>query len=246
MKKIQMIFPCKIKPTEMQDMGEGKFFCHSCYTNVIDLRNNVVPIQNLKCGIFNITNIEFKPIHVQIPAFKIARISVLALVGLIGMPETNAIAQDSTSIQSLANSMSKLKFPITIRGNVMDNTEIRISGAIINLFKDGKFARKSSTTDTHGSFVLELNENDITQGSFELFVSFPGYISETYPLENLNQNRLLNIELKPIIPENKSAEIESYSVMVGQVDAGGGVSIRETPRSSRIHNSSKKSKKSKR
>lgn len=195
-----MIFPCKMQLSDMQAMDDGTFFCNSCATKVTDVRDNTVPIQNIKCGIFNVTDIEFKPIHIQTQAFQVARISVLALVGLIAMPESTLLAQNNVPAVNVADSLIKLKFPIMVKGRVVDENKEPLIFATVILSKKGIKSTKGTTTDEDGRFQIQLNEEDCVEGMFELIVFTPGYKSDTVKVKS-DVTKRIKIELKPVDPK---------------------------------------------
>jgi len=196
MRKFQMIFPCKMQLSDMKAMGDGTFFCNSCATHVTDVRDNKVPIQNIKCGIFNAKDVVYNSLNIRVPIHHKVKISMLALVGLTTFLENNIQAQDTSSVVRNAEILSNLKLPLTIKGQVLGDDNIPVFSATIALYKEGQKTNVGTGTDFDGNFSLTINESDVFNGMVEFIVNSVGFLPDTVSTET-KSTKLLKIKLTP-------------------------------------------------
>ena len=196
MKKYQMLFPCKMQLSEMNDMGDGTFFCTSCATHVTDVRNNRVPIQNIKCGIFNAKDVVYNSLNVSVPFHQVVRIAMLALVGTTSLYDNNLRAQDKYDVVKDDEKLSILKLPVSIKGRVLGEDNTPLAFATITLCKDGQKSTIVTATDFEGNFNLSIGEQDIENGNISFIISRDGYLSDTLSTE-AKPSGFLKIKLTP-------------------------------------------------
>jgi hypothetical protein len=194
----------------MTQTSTGKY-CGACdrhikdYTGLsqVELNNALSADTTYSCGRFRPDQLGLNRTVLNISNFKSVGLSVLGLLGL-GLPD-QAIAQSSeNTVNEIKQPLSKLKFPLTIQGTIsetFDSRKFPVPCANVQILQNNKVV-KTNQADRKGYFSIDINEGELNESSFDMFVSsyFCGYDYKPdtlfkIPLDSALKDKVFALEL---------------------------------------------------
>ena len=150
--------PCNEGWENMTAVEKGRF-CASCQRVVRDFTN--APYEEIVthyqqnngkvCGHFNVSQLIQQNKEIQLKKFSFYTLRIFCLAALLAFG-TSLFAIASVKGKNILESLRKtylsnsITTTLTIKGKVVENkSKETIAGAVINLFKDGKFIKKVDT-----------------------------------------------------------------------------------------------------
>ena len=146
----------------------------------IEFPHELKTIGQSSCGRFRKDQISFNSTTFLIPAFKAVSLSILSLLGASLVPnQLNAQTQTTQHVSKISSALSKLKFPLTIKGTLKEKGGIMPIAYSKVIFRQKGKTRKSAYTDTEGNFSITLKRTDVVDTNFQLILSQAGYKNDT-------------------------------------------------------------------
>ena len=247
MNKPILVFPCKYD-FDFMDKTEVGSFCKHCnkvvkdYSKLsgIQFQNELAITDKNSCGRFRKDQVTFHSNTLFIPGFKEVSLSILSLLGASFIPN-QSIAQTIAPAQHISktsSALSKLKFPLTIKGTLKEkSSNLPISYSKVLFRQKGK-DKKSVYTDKDGNFSILLKRIDVVDTNFQLILSQAGYKGDTLSrsINNTKETLLIKMDI--------SIEIVDYVIpLIDPVTISGGAVFRldtDSAKSTDAANSKKK------
>jgi hypothetical protein len=101
---------------------------------------------------------------------------------LTSCDETSKTGTDTTGKQT---AFSKLKFPLYLRGKLVDKTTQQpVANAAVRILQQDQ-TLLTGTTDKHGDFKIRIGQNDLSGSHFDLILHRSGYVNDTVHAVNV-------------------------------------------------------------
>lgn len=190
MSKPILTLPCKHSLSDFEQRGD-LHHCQSCDHSLKDFRNAtdaeireaITAATGNTCGIFNPDQVTAKSSTFYLGLQRRVGLSLLGILGFVSpMVMTSCTSTPPTDPHTGTkeeNAFSKLKFPMYLKGTLMDQaTQTPIINARIRILQQDK-TLLSGHTDNNGRFAITVHEGDLSNAHFDLILDKMGYVNDT-------------------------------------------------------------------